>query len=299
MTQNPEVPTADMRSPPMCVTCGTLFTPNELNPVSVPPGCPICEDERQYVGWHGQQWTTIAALAQSHTIRFAEEDGVAMLGLSPGFAINQRAFLIPQPSGDNIMWECVSLVTQDAVTEIAARGGVSAIAISHPHFYSAMVPWSAALGNVPIYLHEDDRRWVQHASEAICFWRGETLALGDDVDLIRLGGHFPGSTALHWRSGPTAGGSLFPGDAVQVVMDRRRAAFMYSFPNMIPLPPADVRRMRDRLAPLDYADVFGFTWGRQIIGGAKAAVDASFERYLDAIADDLTPISCERERSFA
>lgn len=265
----------------ICVTCGTLFAPD----VRVPASCPICEDERQYVGWQGQQWTDMGALAARHHVRFGEEDGVTMLGLSPGFAIDQRAFLIPQKTGA-IMWECLSLVTDAAVAEIHARGEVAAIAISHPHFYAAMAQWSAALGNVPIYLHDDDRRWVQHPSSAIRFWRGDALALSDDVTLIRLGGHFAGSAALWWRSGPRAGGGLFPGDAVQVVMDRRRASFMYSYPNMIPLPPANVRAMRERLAPLVYDDLFGFTWGRQIIGGAKQAVDASFDRYLAAVADD-------------
>jgi glyoxylase-like metal-dependent hydrolase (beta-lactamase superfamily II) len=266
---------------PICATCGTSFAPASQNPKS----CPICEDERQYVGWEGQQWTTMAALAARHHLHFTEEDGVTMFGLSPGFAINQRAFLIPQHTG-NIMWECVSLVTDAAISEIEVRGGVTAIAISHPHFYTAMVEWSAALGNVPIYLHEDDREWVQHTSDAVQFWSGDELTLSDDVKLLRLGGHFPGSTALWWQSGPRGGGSLFPGDAVQVVMDRRRTTFMYSYPNMIPLPPADVRRIRDRLAPLVYDDVFGFTWGRQIIGEAKRAVDTSFDRYLAAISDE-------------
>jgi glyoxylase-like metal-dependent hydrolase (beta-lactamase superfamily II) len=266
---------------PICATCGTSFAPAVQNPKS----CPICEDERQYVGWEGQQWTTMATLAARHHVHFAEEDGVTMFGLSPGFAINQRAFLIPQPTS-NIMWECVSLVTGAAIAEIRARGGVTAIAISHPHFYSAMIEWSAALGNVPIYLHEDDREWVQHASNAIQFWSGDELALSDDVKLLRLGGHFPGSAALWWQSGPRSGGSLFPGDAVQVGMNRRRTTFMYSYPNMIPLPPADVRRIKDRLAPLAFDDVFGFTWGRQIIGEAKCAVDTSIDRYLAAIADE-------------
>jgi hypothetical protein len=31
--------------------------------------------------------------------------------------------------------------------------------------------------------------------------------------------------------------------------------------------------------------VYGYTWSRNIIGGGRAAVDASFERYLAAVAD--------------
>ena len=39
----------------LCVTCGTQY-PESANP---PEHCPICEDERQYVGPDGQQWTTL------------------------------------------------------------------------------------------------------------------------------------------------------------------------------------------------------------------------------------------------
>ena len=39
------------------------------------------------------------------------------------------------------------------------RGGIAAIAISHPHFYSSMIEWSRAF-DAPIYLHADNRPWV-------------------------------------------------------------------------------------------------------------------------------------------
>lgn len=96
--------------------------------------------------------------------------------------------------------------------------------------------------------------------------------------------HFPGSTALHWKDGPRPGGALFSGDSPQVVSDRRHVSFMYSYPNLIPLPPGQVRAMQARLAGYDFDDVYGYTWGRNIIGGGRAAVDASFQRYLSAIA---------------
>jgi hypothetical protein len=67
-------------------------------------------------------------------------------------------------------------------------------------------------------------------------------------------------------------------------MDRRHVTFMYSYPNFIPMATADVRAMRDRLARFAFEDVYGYTWGRNIIGGARAAVDASFERHLRAVA---------------
>lgn len=260
----------------ICETCGTQYpdTPNH---------CPVCEDERQYVGAKGQRWTTHEALRDAHALRLDDESGLLGIGLTPAFAINQRALHVPADAG-NILWECLSLVTDEAVAALKARGGVDMIAISHPHFYTSMLEWSEALGNVPILLHEADREWVQRHSPNIRFWHGDTHRLSDSVTLIRAGGHFPGSTVLHWKNGPRPGGALLAGDTPQVASDRRHVSFMRSYPNFMPLSPADVRGMQARLADCDFEDVYGYTWGRNIIGGGRAAVDASFERYLAAVA---------------
>lgn len=264
---------------PICQTCGTQFAA-ALTP---PALCPICEDERQYRGWRGQSWTTAAQLAGGYQLRQEDDDGLLGIGLAPDFAINQRALLLPTDAG-NILWECLSLVTDDALAALTARGGVDRIIISHPHFYAAMVDWSEALGGVPILLHQADRQWVQRPSPHIQYWSGDAYPLSDAVTLLRCGGHFPGSTALHWRDGPRAGGALFPGDALQVAMDRRHVTFMYSYPNYIPMRPSAVKHMQALLAQYAFADVYGFSWQRNILGDARAAVDASFERYLQAIA---------------
>jgi hypothetical protein len=265
---------------PICTTCGTQYhTPGAEPPAS----CAVCADERQYVGWRGQAWTTHEALGAAHALRIEDDDGVLGIGLAPAFAINQRAIHLRTDAG-NILWECLSLVTDEAVAALQARGGVDLIAISHPHFYASMVEWSAALGGVPIMLHEADRAWVMRPSPCIRYWSGDVQRLSDAVTLIRTGGHFDGSTALHWKDGPRAGGALFPGDAPQVATDRRHVAFMYSYPNYMPMPPSAVKGMRARLAGYDFEDVFGYTWGRNIIGGGRAAVDASFDRCLAALA---------------
>jgi hypothetical protein len=263
----------------ICETCGTQYDET----VAPPAHCVVCEDERQYVGWNGQTWTTHEALAAKYRLRLEDDAGLFGIGLPSDFAIPQRALLLPTDAG-NILWECVSLVTDEAVAALKARGGVDRIVISHPHFYSSMVEWSEALGGVPILLHEADKAWVLRPSSRIGFWSGDEHKLSDSVTLIRCGGHFPGSTAIHWRDGPRAGGALFPGDALQVVFDRRHVTFMYSYPNYIPMKPSDVRGMQSRLARYAFEDVFGYTWDRNIIGAARAAVDASFERYLKAVS---------------
>ncbi|MBL6938096.1 MAG: MBL fold metallo-hydrolase [Alphaproteobacteria bacterium] len=263
----------------LCETCGTQYAPSE----HTPERCVICTDERQYVGWRGQRWTTMAALASGHAVRMEQDDGLLGIGLSPSFAINQRAIVVPA-RGARILWECTSLVTPQAVAQIQQGGAIDAIAISHPHFYSAMVEWSDALGGVPILLHEADADWIMRPSPKIQLWSGDEHVLAPGLTLLRCGGHFPGSTALHWNDANRPAGALLPGDAMQVRQDRSGVSFLYSYPNMIPMHPRDIAHMRSLLTGRALADVYGFTWNRNIIGNGRAAVDRSFDRYLEAIA---------------
>ena len=117
------------------------------------------------------------------------EEGWRLWGIhtEPKFGIGQRALLLQRQGG--FLWDCVSLIDASTVGLVKALGGLSAIAVSHPHYYSSMVEWSRAFGGIPIYLHEADREWVQHPDPAIVFWKGETHQLSDDLTLIRVGGH--------------------------------------------------------------------------------------------------------------
>lgn len=262
---------------PVCVTCGTQYP--EAEPMTE---CRVCRDERQYVGWAGQRWTTTAEIAREHEIAFDDAAGVTTMALAPSFAIGNRALLIPQEGG-LVMWECLPAVTDAAVKRIAGLGGVQAIAISHPHFYAAMLEWSEALGGVPIYLHEADEEWVRFDSPFLRFWEGDRFALTANIDLVHLPGHFAGSSGLFWKNGPRPGGSLFPGDAIQITMDRRFASFMRSYPNLIPLGPKALARLRAHVDPLAFSDLYGSFPGREMIGDAKERVEASFARYEAAL----------------
>ena len=261
----------------ICVTCATQYAPSDMPPAS----CPVCEDDRQYVDWNGQQWTTHAELQKQYKLRIGDDDGLLAIAVDGAFAIPQRLLHLRTDAG-HILWESLGLVTDEAVDALRAAGGVDRIVISHPHFYSSMVEWSDALGGVPILLHEADRDWVRRSSRQVSFWSGDVHRLSSDVTLVRCGGHFPGSTALLWEA-PNGRSVLFPGDALQVATDRRHVAFMYSYPNYVPMKTSDVRAMRERLAGYDYQDVYGYTWGRNIIGNGRAAIEASFERHLQRV----------------
>jgi len=262
----------------MCRTCGTEHADSPRSPAL----CRICSDERQYVGWQGQAWTTHDELASTHRNRLETDHELFGIGIAPpGFAIPQRALHLPEA---RVLWESTALVTDEAVAELKRRGGVERICISHPHFYSAMVRWSEALGGVPIFVHENDRLWVSRASRWVEFWRSDSLDLGHGATLLRCPGHFPGSSVLHWRDGPKGKPVLLAGDSLHVAQDRRHVSFMYSVPNHIPAKPEHVRETQARLRGLAFDDVYGFTWGLNIIGGARAAVDASFERYFAMVS---------------
>src|SRR6185369_11534751 len=122
--------------------------------------------------------------------------------------------------------------------------------------YSSMVEWSERFGNVPIYLHADDRRWVVRPSRNIVFWGTETQELFGGLTLIRCGGHFEGGTVLHWAEGEEGAGALLTGDIIQVVQDRRFVSFMWSYPNYIPLSAAAVERIACAVKPYVFEGIY-------------------------------------------
>jgi hypothetical protein len=179
------------------------------------------------------------------------------------------------------MWDCVTLLDEDTAAEVERRGGLAAIAISHPHYYSAMVEWGRRL-ECPVYLHAADAEWVMRPDPVVELWDGERKELGDGLTLIRCGGHFDGGTVLHWAGGAGGRGALLSGDIVQVIPDRRHVGFMYSYPNLIPLPARAVEAIRDALDPFAFEVVYGAWWGTVIEDG-KAAVERSAARYVRAV----------------
>jgi hypothetical protein len=263
----------------ICTTCGTQFAESEETPTA----CAICQDDRQYVKVTGQQWTTFERLRLSHrnSIKF-KEPGLIGIGVEPQFGIGQRALFVRTPTA-NILWDCIPLLDEAVVDAIKAMGGISAVAISHPHFYSSMIEWSRAFGGVPIYLHERDRQWVMRPDPAIVFWDGEKRTLADGLTLIRCGGHFDGGTVLHWAGGAEGRGALLTGDIIQVVSDRKHVSFMYSFPNYIPLPTSAIEHIVRAVEPLEYDRIYGAFWDMVIERDGKAVVKKSAERYLRVI----------------
>lgn len=265
----------------ICTTCGTSFSEAR----EPPKGCPICEDERQFVPRSGQGWTTAGRLAASHANAWRSlEDDLFEIHTAPNFAIGQRALLLRNPQG-NILWDCVTLFDAATETLIRSLGGLAAIAISHPHYYSCMQDWARAF-DCPIHLHKADAEWIMRPDSRIRLWEGETLTIAPDVTLLRLGGHFPGGTVLHWAHGAAGRGALLSGDIVQVAVDFNRVAFLWSYPNMMPLSGVTVRRIADTLKPWPFDRIYGAFPGRQVLAGGADAVQRSAARYIELLASE-------------
>ncbi|MDQ3738524.1 MAG: MBL fold metallo-hydrolase [Actinomycetota bacterium] len=269
---------------PICRTCGVQYG-------AVRGDCPICEDERQYVGWDGQEWVTLGELCLAgHHGRIEEEGpGIVGIGTDPPTAIGQRALLVRAPSG-NVLWDMITFIDDDLVERVEQLGGVSAIAISHPHFYGSMIEWAHAF-DAPVYIHAADRQWVARPDDSVVFWKGDTNEIGDGLTLINAGVHFAGGQVLHWRdgeggSGGRQKGALLSGDIFTVVQDRGYVSFMYSYPNHIPERPRVIRRALELIEPFGFERVYGAWWRRVVYADAVAAVRRSADRYLEYALDD-------------
>jgi hypothetical protein len=221
-------------------------------------------------------------LREGHHNEFRRhEERLIGVGTAPDFGIGQRALLVVSPAG-NVLWDCITLLDEFTETTINGLGGIAAIAISHPHYYSSLADWAAAFG-APVYLHAGDKQWVMRGSKSIVHWEGDELELHDGMRLINSGGHFDGSTVLHVPFLAGGLGALVTGDTIQVIPDRHYVSFMYSYPNLIPLPPASVERIAASTGRVEYDRIYGAWWDRLIATGAKEVVERSAERYVKAV----------------
>src|SRR5438309_3458213 len=89
----------------VCKTCGVQYGDSRRPPRV----CPICSDEKQYVGWQGQQWTTLEEMRRQGFSNKVERirAGVHQIVTTPQFGIGQRALLVQTRSG-NLLWDCVT-----------------------------------------------------------------------------------------------------------------------------------------------------------------------------------------------
>ena len=267
----------------ICATCGVQHAESDRPPSR----CEICSDERQYVGWDGQRWTTLDELASDHHVVLREEEpDLIGVGVEPSFAIGQRALLIRTPHG-NVLWDCVSVLDDAARSQIADLGGIAAICMSHPHFYAAHVEFADAF-DARVFIPRADRQWIRRPSPRIELF-DDVAEPVPGVTLARIGGHFDGAAALHWPAGSDGRGALLTGDTITVVQDREWVSFMWSYPNLIPLDEDTVLDIARRVEPYRFDRVYGGWWGRVVVRDGAAAVRRSAERYVARMHGERPP----------
>ncbi|KAI1823257.1 beta-lactamase-like protein [Xylaria intraflava] len=262
----------------VCKTCGTQFPTEDRHSVTT---CFICDDPRQYVPPSGQSFVALNELrASGYRNAFTDiPGGLIAISTEPKFGIGQRAILVRSPRG-NVLWDCITLLDRETVERIRALGGLRAIVISHPHYYSTHLEWARAF-DCPVYLADEDRQWLaQHDAERQVFLtETETDVLG--VKVLKLGGHFPGSLVLLSDDRLLIADTIFPtpsglgswdADALGVARERPRGlssfAFMWSYPNMIPLSPDALGHMWSVLKRFEFSSVHGAFPGGDIVKAA-------------------------------
>ena len=91
------------------------------------------------------------------------------------------------------------------------------------------------------------------------------------------GGHFPGSSVVHF-TGTDGAGVLLGSDTIFVNADLRTASFMRSYPNRIPLSATVTERIAAHVERYDFDRLYG-NFENRIAEDAKTRVLASARRH--------------------
>lgn len=257
----------------ICNTCGTWYAEGHT-----PNDCFICQEERQYVPEGGQKWVTPDALSSTHKNKILQLNSrLFEIVIDPSFAIGQRAFLVLSDNG-NMLWDCVPLLDQGTIDFIQSKGGIDAIGFSHPHYYSNMNDWAQTF-DCPIYIHHTDEPFIVDKGGNIRLWQGDEKPLWNDLKIVNIGGHFTGSSVL-MISGMGEKGTLLCGDTFYISPSKKHFAMMYSYPNRMPLPIAEIKRIKERFDTVSFDAVYGFYSYQNVLNNAKAILDSSIARYI-------------------
>jgi hypothetical protein len=264
----------EMKEQLICTACGTQFPKNSSVEI-----CTICAEERQYIPEKGQSWTTQQILSATHKNKIIKiNENLFEIKIEPNFAIGQRALLVISKSG-NILWDCIPLLDTDTINFINKKGGLNAIAFSHPHYYSNMNDW-ARVFNCPIHIHKNDEEYITDKSENIKLWDGDDITLIDDIKIHNIGGHFKGSSVLV-ISTMSKLGTMLTGDTLYLSPTKKHFAIMYSYPNRIPLPLSEIQRIKRRFNNIKFDSIYGFYSYQNLTENAREILEKSLERYLN------------------
>jgi glyoxylase-like metal-dependent hydrolase (beta-lactamase superfamily II) len=260
--------------PLFCTTCGTQFVDTKLTSGN----CPVCSNDRQHIPAKGQAWTKMEDLQNTYSnliIRLS--DTLYEIKTLPKFAIGQKAFLILSPNG-NILWDCISLLNEATIEFIKSKGGLKAIVVSHPHFYSSINDWAETF-NCPIYIHQNDEEFIYTKGSRVTLWKGAEKELWDGIIIKNIGGHFPGSSILIVPF-LSAKGTIFCSDTFFISPNKKHVSVMYSYPNFIPVSLSEIKRINESMINISFDTLIGALENQKISPNAKEILHASFLKYI-------------------
>jgi len=262
-----------MKNTLICSTCGTSYPED-----SAPEICTICLDERQWVPPSGQSWTKPEELHNKHSVKLNRlHERLYEMEINPMFAIGQRALLVLSEKG-NVLWDCIPLLDELAIEFIKSKGGLKAIAFSHPHFYSNMNEW-AEIFDCPIYIHKNDEEHIMVKGKHIQLWKADEIDLWDGMKIICIGGHFAGSSILHVPF-LSKEGTIICGDTLFLSPSKKHFSAVYSSPNRIPLPLAEITRIKKRFDNIPFDCFYGYIKTQNLLKDVKETLEISMAKYV-------------------
>ncbi len=190
-----------------------------------------------------------------------------------------------------------SLIDDETVDKVNELGGVSAIAISHPHYYSSMVEWSEAFGGVPIYLHAADRAvGAAHRERGVLGGRTEEILPGRTLLNPRI--HFDGGTVAA-LGGRRARPRMRCAPATSSRSCRPPVGQLHvQLPQLHPRASGHGPRGRCSWSSrFEYDVIYGAWWDMVVEQDAKAALTRSARRYLRAPRDAALHTCRRRDRA--
>lgn len=216
-----------------------------------PSSCPICTDYRHVLPANGWSFLGLEeARGRGRCLIDEVEPGIWCYRAERPLGIASLGYVVVRPGG-NVGFEGTGWYDEEALEHIESLGGISYLSASHPHCYGALWQLRERFDS-EVILQADDLPWATAFRPTWTFDEG--LRLGDDVELVRTGGHFAGHTILYLRERKI----VFAGDALkfEIGPDDGRLATGISthkaFVRRIPLTPLEARRYREIFADLDF-----------------------------------------------
>jgi glyoxylase-like metal-dependent hydrolase (beta-lactamase superfamily II) len=121
-----------------------------------------------------------------------------------------------------------------------------------------------------VYIAAEDEAWVSRRDTKgrRKLISGATQEIVPGLTAIKVGGHFPGSLVLHWKKMLLLADSVVTQPSALYHINRPAGTisytFMWSIPDMIPLPPSELLKMWRAIRPFDFEQTHGAFLGQDV-----------------------------------